>query len=193
MQPLLIAEIKTKSPFGYNAIESFSQLATTAIDHGDWISVHDNAQWGGDFESISYVRMMTEKPILAKGLHSTDDDIDRALSHGADYVLVVGRMPHEKYWNRCLFEPTSNTNLETLLNLNPNGKYVVNSRCLVSGILSSTDNFEFYRSRCKWLCQASGISHRTHVQMSADAILVGTYLGAFVYSWSDKFAQLPAR
>lgn len=91
MNPIFIAEIKTQSPFGFKSPHTFAKLMETAITHGDWISVHTNALWGGDFDAISFVRRNTNNPILAKGIHSTDDDIQRAIDHGADYVLVVDR------------------------------------------------------------------------------------------------------
>lgn len=90
--PIFIAEIKTQSPFGYRSKDTFVDLMEIAIMHGDWISVHTNALWGGDFDAISFVRRNTNKPILAKGIHSTDDDVLRAIDHGADYVLVVDRL-----------------------------------------------------------------------------------------------------
>lgn len=92
-KPLFIAEVKTQSPFGFKSPYSFINLLEYAIACGDWISIHTNALWGGDFEAISFASRMTDKPILAKGLHSTDDDIQRAFDHGAHYVLTVDRLP----------------------------------------------------------------------------------------------------
>lgn len=89
--PIFIAEIKTQSPFGFRSKDTFVDLMDIAITHGDWISVHTNALWGGDFDAISFVRRNTNKTILAKGIHASDDDVKRAIDHGADYVLVVDR------------------------------------------------------------------------------------------------------
>jgi indole-3-glycerol phosphate synthase len=40
-------------------------------------------------ELISRVKQLTDKPILAKGIHSQDSEIVEAIQRGAEYVLVV--------------------------------------------------------------------------------------------------------
>jgi indole-3-glycerol phosphate synthase len=86
---LLIAEAKTRSPFGFKAEESWEERFELADQYGDWVSVHTDERWGGSFKLLVEARKRTNKTLLAKGLHETDDDVERALAVGADFVLVV--------------------------------------------------------------------------------------------------------
>jgi indole-3-glycerol phosphate synthase len=180
--PIFIAEIKTISPFGYSSKEPFYKLMELAIEHGDWISVHDNALWGGDYDSISFVRKHTDKPILAKGIHGTDDSIRMALEHGADYVLVVGRVPDSEPLKKyCLFEaPLDYSKLTTT------DKIVFNSRDLSTGEINmpwvNGEITDFKKNKYEFICQASGISHINQVHPEADAFIVGQHLRKFVSS-----------
>ncbi len=99
-----IAEVKTKSPFGFASNKSWHELFDIANLHGDIISIHTNPFWGGSFDLLKIARDMTTKPILAKGLHENDENIKTALDLGADYVLVVGRIP-EICQDKCIVEP----------------------------------------------------------------------------------------
>src|SRR5258706_7213683 len=167
MNPIFIAEIKTQSPYGYRAMYPFLTLMDYAITHGDWVSVHTSALWGGDFATLDFVRKNTCKTILAKGLHSTDDDIKRALDHGADYVLVVDRVPYPhaalgqwKVWENCIFE-LNNMNLFTgNLEVYPSfkdQKFVYNTRDLRTGLPKKTNDLDTFIKAGVWVCQASGI------------------------------------
>jgi len=100
----LIAEVKTKSPFGFRSKKSWDELFRIANEHGDWLSIHTDPRWGGSFELIKKARSLTKKPILAKGIHRSDKDIKQALKLGANYVLVVGRIP-KAHLNKLLIEP----------------------------------------------------------------------------------------
>ena len=181
MNPIFIAEIKTKSPFGFVSPHSFNKLMDTAIEHGDWISVHDNALWGGDYESIAFVRRCTSKPILAKGLHTTNDDIKRALDHGADYVLVVDRIPPSDLWERCLFEWSSYSRFDqTRPDLHKSQyKHVCNSRNLRTGTPRPNDLSLYLANPNLWICQASNILMPDDVQKGVSAFLVGENLVEF--------------
>ena len=121
---------------------------------------------------------ITPKPILAKGIHQTDEDIQKALDAGADYVLVVGRIP--KIVNeKCLIEPLD---LEELKTIPPNLKVVWNSRDLENGELKK-ETFEQAREIFKgWLCQASNIKTVKDIKQGADAVLIGTHLEEFADS-----------
>jgi indole-3-glycerol phosphate synthase len=179
---IFIAEIKTKSPSGFVATESFHELMELAIEHGDWISVHDNALWGGDFDSISFVRRYTDKPILAKGIHGTDDSIRQAIEHGADYVLVVGRVPESEHLKKyCLYE-----SVDDLSATNPTDKIVINQRNLRTGLLAGSlwmeDQIKTYKRTLNYnfVCQASGITKKEDIHPEVDAFIVGTHLKAFL-------------
>jgi indole-3-glycerol phosphate synthase len=193
-KPIFIAEIKTKSPFGYTSPHSFNQLMDTAIEHGNWISVLDSALWGGDTECISMVRKYTNKPILAKGLHTTDDSITRAIDAGADYVLVVDRLPSSYgIWDKCLFEFDSFKTFEFRMTFDTwlgAQKHVANSRDLRTGKpIEGFDISQFtdYKSKVQgienvWVCQASGIKTKADIHPKVDAFIVGTHLMDFVRS-----------
>lgn len=175
---IFIAEIKTQSPTGFRSPLGFYYLRDLAVKHGDWISVHTNGLWGGDFEAIPLVRAVTNKPILAKGLHSTDDDIQRALDKGADYVLVVGRYPADKYMDKCLIE--RHAQFEPLAGV----KYVCNSRDVSTGDYYTYGEQMVLLDRCldrgNWTCQASGISSHHCIDPRVDAFIVGENLPMYI-------------
>jgi indole-3-glycerol phosphate synthase len=204
MKPIFIAEIKTKSPFGYESKYTFSKLMEYAINYGDWISVHTNALWGGDFDTISYVRKFTDKPILAKGLHGSDEAVQTALYHGADFVLSVDRVPKSEYLaSRCIFE-LSNIELpddkrksyEAFLSVGDKQSYdymdnlhktkwnkflmentvVCNSRDLLTGKQHTISELDKYIKKCGKVIQASNISDISQVNPYVFGYIVGTNL-----------------
>lgn len=185
VKPIFIAEIKPVSPFGYHSPYPFNRLMDYALEYGDWISVHDNALWGGDYNTISFVRKYTDKPILAKGIHSTDGDIQRAIDHGANYVLVVDRIPHIDYCNQTLFEFNSfdHANTRNIPDSIPqkikSSKYVCNRRDLRTGKKKEVDELELYLKAGVWVCQASGIKTPDDVNPNVNAFIVGTNLVEF--------------
>jgi indole-3-glycerol phosphate synthase len=191
-KPIFIAEIKTKSPFGFKTDVPFKSLMDLAIKHGDWISVHTNALWGGDYDSISFVRQNTNKPILAKGFHYTDDDVRRALDHGANYVLVVNRTPHFRMRDKCLLELDTkefNTMMNAFQAVGAFGlrrkefynrhKFVYNTRDLRTGLPKEKNELEQYIDSGFWICQASGISKPSDVVPGVKAFIVGEKLAEF--------------
>lgn len=175
-KPLIIAEVKTKSPFGFVSDKSWDELFYIASKYGDIISIHTDERWGGSFDLIEKARKLTSKAILAKGIHATDGEVAEAISRGADYVLVVGRIP-DMHLNKCLIEPNT---IEELKNLPNNLKAVWNARDLSNGQLKKETFKEARKSFSGWLCQASHIKSYDDVDLSADAILVGENLLNFV-------------
>lgn len=168
----IIAEVKTHSPFGWQSSNSWDELFSVANEFGDIISIHTDSRWHGSFDLVAKARQLTKKPILAKGIHSSDADIEKALNAGADYVLVVGRIP-AIHFDRCFIEPNY---LEELKTLPANTRAVWNSRDLATG-KTKTETFAEARALFPgWLCQASNIKTLDDVEQSADAILVGTHL-----------------
>lgn len=140
------------------------------------ISIHTDPRWGGSFELLAKARQLTDKPILAKGIHETDDHIRQALDAGANQVLVVGRQPVE-FLDHCILEPLT---LQELSEYPQGVKALWNSRDLATGNLKQ-ETFAQARSLWNgWLCQASNISDQSDVQAGTDAILVGTHLPEFV-------------
>lgn len=184
---IFIAEVKTKSPFGYQAEKSWEELYVIAKTYGDWIAVHTETPWGGRESNITRVMIdsSTFQPVLAKGIHASDDKIQRMLDLGATYVLVVGRLPAEKYWDRCIMEPNS---LDQLISWPLQGlKIMWNARDLRTG----NEKIDFWneaRSVCDWIGQASFIQTPLDVYANADAILVGQSLATFapIYDINKK-------
>lgn len=175
-RPLLIAEVKTQSPFGFVSTKSWDELFEVANAHGDWLSIHTDPRWGGSFELLARARSLTTKPILAKGIHATDDDITRALHAGADYVLVVGRAPNMSL-DKILLEPLA---LAELAAYPHDAKVVWNTRDLATGA-PKTETLSDARAIWKgWLCHASNIRTPKDVTENVDAILVGEHLAQFV-------------
>lgn len=168
----IIAEVKTVSPFGWKSDKSWDELFKIANEIGDIISIHTDSRWGGSFDLIKKAKSLTNKPILAKGIHGDDILIQSAIDAGADCVLVVGRIP-QIHTEKCLIEPLS---LDELKSIPSNLKVVWNSRDLSNGKMKK-ETFEEAREIFKgWLCQASNITKISDVKEGADAVLVGSHL-----------------
>ena len=160
----IIAEVKTKSPFGFTSNESWEDLFELANKTGDIISIHTDSRWGGSFDLISKAKKLTDKPILAKGIHARDEDISLALEKGADFVLIVGRIP-EIHKEKCFIEPFT---LEELHKIPSTFKVVWNSRNLLTGKLKD-ETFEQARKIWRgWLCQASNIKSIHDIKRSEE-------------------------
>lgn len=178
----IIAEVKTLSPFGWKSECSWDELFEAADKIGDIISIHTDSRWGGSFDLIKKARQRTKKPILAKGIHAKDEDIVKATEAGADYVLVVGRIPGV-HQDKCIIEPL---NLLELKNIPESYKIVWNTRNLENG-LPKEETFEAARKLRKgWLCQASNIKNISDIKKGADSVLVGTHLVEFSKSLNAK-------
>lgn len=200
-KPIFIAEVKTASPFDAGRMRdwpqrrSFHDLAELAVKHGDWISVHTNPLWGGCFEAIEYVRRLTDKPILAKGIHGRNDDIMRAFDCGANYVLCVDRAiwgfdeEHifRNYQNGIgIIHELSRLDVvpaEFIDWANLRGKrFLYNRRDLRTGLHRSDHVWADFRAKCKWLGGASTIHVPKNVEQlfpGCDAFIVGSHLPLF--------------
>ncbi len=180
-RPYLIAEVKTMSPFGYQSNQTWDELFAIAAEIGDMISVHTDPRWGGSIELIKKARALTQKPILAKGIHASDDTIAEALAAGATYALVVGRLPRQELLPYCVIEPETMSQLEEFIKHVPSTqKLVWNSRNLSDG--SMRDKSEYTEARklwSGWLCQASNVASLSDIQSDADAVLIGQNLTNF--------------
>lgn len=173
---MFIAEVKTKSPFGFISNKSWDELLNIADLFGDIISIHTDPRWGGKYERITEARQKSRRPILAKGIHSTDDDIIKALDHGAWNVLVVGRIPKTSLLKYCIIEPLNLMQLQMV----PSDVWCVwNSRNLNTGKLK-TETWEEARSLFKGvLIQASNIKTKIDVKKDAQGYIVGEHLDNF--------------
>ena len=177
-KPLIIAEVKTESPFGFVSDKNWDELFVIANEIGDMISIHTDSRWGGSFELLKKARELTKKPILAKGMHEKDEDIEKALEYGADLVLIVGRIPpiHQE---KLVIEPL---NLDELSRISSHLKALWNSRDLSNGGFKKETFEEARLIFSGWLCQASNIKTIADIKEGADAVLVGTHLSEFAES-----------
>jgi indole-3-glycerol phosphate synthase len=173
---VLIAEAKPISPFGFRSGEPWDALFARAAEIGDVVSVHTDPRWGGSLDLIVEARARTAKPILAKGIHASDGEVRAALAAGADFALVVGRVPAADLLPRCLLEPVALAELAAL----PAGSAAAwNSRDLSTGGLKPQTFAEARAAWPGWLCQASNLRAPADVDPSADAALVGQALPEF--------------
>lgn len=175
MSTLIVAEVKTHSPFGWVSSYSWDELFEIANSVGDIISIHTDPRWHGSFELIKKARGLTNKPILAKGIHADDEDIEKALKAGADYVLVVGRVP-QVHQDKLWIEPNSIEELKALPN---HLKAVWNARDLANGKAKDATFADARAAFSGWLCQASFITTKESIDPSAEAAIIGTNLPGF--------------
>ena len=194
-KPIFIAEIKTKSMFGFESKYSRNTLIDTALNYGDWISVHTDPRFGGSFDDIYLLRKETKKPILAKGFHAHNDDVRKALDLGADYVLVVDRYIFGEHdLSKHVIYEVSNLNDDKfawgeIIKASNNYKYCYNGRNLRTGIGKKyIGDYQQYRGKCKWLCGASLINKPEDVQTyykDCDAFIVGENLVQFCKEYKN--------
>lgn len=191
---IFIAEIKTLSPFGFKSNYRFDFLSKLAITYGDWISVHTSPLWGGGFDDIVRIKRQknTDQKILAKGIHETDEEIERALSAEANYVLVVGRVPPDKYLPYCLLEPIDFKQAVEFSKVSGIAGIVFNKRSLING--SHINPVEYWvklqellenKTELK-IFQASLIKTFEDVRVMSDGYIVGENLPSFILSQRIK-------
>jgi len=184
-----VAEVKNRSPFGMASSESWESLLEIAIECGDAISIHTDPRWNGSFFNLRRVRAMTTKPLLAKGIHATDDEVRLALDCGADAVLVVGRIPALDLLPKCWLEPLTIAELKTL----PPCVAVWNARDLRDGA-RKTETWE--EARMAWtgtLCQASLICQPSDIKPDADCFIVGERMKDLARALRPNAAHEPQR
>jgi hypothetical protein len=189
--PIFIAEVKTQSMFGFQSKHSRFKLFDTALEYGDWVSIHTDARFGGSFDDIYMARRETNKPILAKGFHCSDDDVKKAYDMGANYVLVVDRYSHfnESYPRNTepIFEISKLEDIDHLIDPS-NYKVVFNGRNLETGIgKKSLHQWKEYREKCSW---------DTHLQLVEDKFICPPFYiadrvknGNFIYRKIQYYAN----
>jgi len=192
-RPLFVAEVKTMSPFGFRAPESWEERFALAHQHGDLISVHTDARWGGSLDLVRKAKASTWKRILAKGLHTTDEEVQAAFDAGADYATVVGRWHDD---DRVWVEPRSIPQLVDFVVLHkPHLDRVIiwNQRDLNTGEQRLHENIA--QARSYWngdLCQASFIRRPEEVSPQASLFIVGEHLPEFVTHHTPSPSALAA-
>jgi indole-3-glycerol phosphate synthase len=178
---LLIAEAKHDSPFDGSLGRSFEASFEIAEAYGDIISILVDPRWNGSLHDLDYAREQTDKPLLAKAMHSSNKEIELAFKHGADYALAYDFLPTVKP-ERCLIEPR---NLERFALLN--SKLMVwNSRDLTDGRKKQETADQAAQALVgQWWCQASFVRDIKQVHPDADAVIVGTHIEEFVRPLSE--------
>lgn len=183
-----IGEIKLESPFGFKSPYSFNYLMDLCNRSPfiDWISIHTNILWHGDMESISYARMCTDKPILAKGIHATDKMAREAINRGANYVLIYNRVPdpNDIHLDRCLLEINSPKLIQELKENRPFNEYdlkfVHNARDLKTGLMKPKESLDEFLKLEVETYQASGIKTIQDVNPNVKGFIVGEHLVDFI-------------
>lgn len=199
---LVIAEVKLWSPWGERLTEnSWREQLELANEVGDIVSILTNPIWKGSRELLARACRLSKNPVLAKDFHGTDEELNSTFDVGANFALVVGRVPGPSIdLGRCFIEPLD---LAELATMPPESFAVWNSRDLSSlkdlpGIpqflldrwKQSTNNSSrkretFKEAREVWagkLCQASNLKTVADIEEGADAILVGSNLELFAAS-----------
>lgn len=173
----LVAEVKTKSPFGFVSKTPKDEQLKLAKMVGDIVSIHTGMDFGGSFRWLR--RVIEENPnteILAKGMHREDRVIKEIARLGADHILVFGKIPrvHE---DLCWVEPLDLAQLKKI----PKGfKVMWNARNFGDQGRPKKETFEQARDIWDgWLCQASFIRSVVDIKPGADAVLVGENLVGF--------------
>jgi indole-3-glycerol phosphate synthase len=179
---LLIAEAKHHSPFAGSLGRTFEELFELIEPYGDILSILIDPRWNGKLEHLRWARQRTRKPLLAKGMFTTDVQVARAFDGGADYVLAYDFLPTVRP-ERCLVEPSTINGFASL-----DSKLMVwNARDLKRGGKPKPETWEQaleIRSG-QWLCQASYLQTLEDVHPAADAVLVGTQIESFIRSLGE--------
>jgi indole-3-glycerol phosphate synthase len=95
----LLSEVKTQSPRDGDLLRGRdpAELVRQMVAGGaDGISVViEGEHFGGDVELLETVAASVDVPILAKDFFETPEEIDRAVDHGADAVLLISNQLSE--------------------------------------------------------------------------------------------------
>lgn len=171
-RPLIVAEIKQRSPYGWVNSLWWERQLDLCEEVGDIISAHTDELWGGSLFHLAAVRRKTSKPILAKGFHPTVAHVKQALEvldPSTDWVLTVG-WDGGSLRGRCWYEVES---LDDLRHAHPDQRCVWNARNPRTGERRMPSALEATVVWGGWLCQASLIRGPQDVVPSVDAILIG--------------------
>jgi hypothetical protein len=170
--PTVVAELKTRSPYGWFNPHSLELSLQRCHRVGDILSVHTDPLWGGSFHHLQVMVRQTKLPVLAKGFHPTVAHVARAFEAGATYCLTVGWWPGGELGKRCWHE------CETLeeLSLSPAHYRVWNRRNPRTGETRPQRPDEVAHAQAaggQWLCLASKIRGPEDVNVPCQAVLIG--------------------
>lgn len=185
MSWLLVAEVKTRTPFDPDYRKDWMHQFALASEFGDMVSIHVDPRWNGSYDLISIARRLTDKPILAKGFCTSMTQHNEAIAAGAHQVLWIGAVPPPEARHQAWCEITSSPEkgwgfwLDEIARIGC--PIVSNSRQPETGreFFGEMDLWRAIPSEC-FKVQASNIKTIADVREDADAILVGTHLESFL-------------
>lgn len=181
MKYKVIGEVMTESPYGFKSDKSWEEQFEIAEKHCDIVSIYTDSRWGGSFEHLKYARSLTDKEILASGIHATDDDINHAIDEGANHVRVVGRKPEGWLRTLCWIEPLSIRQL-TSMNLVYTDVVVWNTQNLHTGGIKY-EGFDTARKVFDGqLIQSNGIRQVHDVHPDANGVIINEHIESFLRS-----------
>lgn len=178
----VVGEVKTESPFGYESERDRYEQFEFVQDHADMVSIHTNEDWGGSFGWLEEACEESDLPVLAKGLHQSNDKVRQAVQAGADSVLTVSFFPticQDRVW----YEPRSLWGMKEAPSSNTN--IVWNERDPLNGLTKKEKITKARGEWDGWLCQASNIQTVDDVNPYVEAVLVGRYFPTFVDSLTE--------
>lgn len=193
-QQLFIAEVKTRSPDGFTATETWEELFELAQAHGDIVSVHTSPDYGGSWALLEYACKKSRRPVLAKGFHSTHSEVNEAFRRGANFVLQVAesvRQDNPREWsnyycthkwdNRVVVEASNLFVLNKLLQQKVQS-LAWNTRIPTTGAdnpVAFADVLQVLPPNFPIL-QASNIKTPLDIHPQAGGYIVGTHLKKFI-------------
>jgi hypothetical protein len=183
---MIVAEAKTRTPFDPFYRKDWMHQFALASEYGDMVSIHTDPQWNGSYDLIGIARKLTDKPILAKGLCTTEEQYDESIAAGAHQVLWVGTIPPPRCRANSWFEPTRIWRGHMLAPVAEAGiPVVINSRDVLCGGGPTEDEEGIWQwfadnSPDTFLVQASNIKSFSDIRSKANAAIIGTHLEQFV-------------
>jgi hypothetical protein len=175
---ILVAEVKTYSPFGFKSEKSWDELFEIADRVGSIISIHTHPDWHGEPCLIDKARGRTTKPILAKALSGDVDEVHELIQRGANHVLISDPFVFQHFEpGVCWYEFSPDAASIQKVRFDKEQTYVVNARDLLNGQRVQPDVWAYVRRlHTGKLVQASMIKSWLDVQTDADYAIVGQHL-----------------
>lgn len=148
-RPILVAEIKAKSPSQGRIADDFNPLsqANAYINGGaDAISVlTDKDGFGGSFEILCAIRKETDKPLLCKDFIIDERQIDHARMHGADMaLLIIKALPNNRLIE--LKDYIESKGMKALIEIQDEGELAIAQDMSADFILVNSRNLETFET-----------------------------------------------
>lgn len=162
---MLIADLKTKSPFGFYSKFSELDLLDLARRKATAVCVPLDSNWGGSTDYLNTVSMLTNATIIARITRPTNREIHNALSIGAEFVLSVGTLPTKSLQPYCFLESTSLEELKQFKSKNHDCVYdVYNPTNSITGKLKEftfNDHKAYFDKQIIYVGNPKNLSNKT--------------------------------